>query len=287
MEIPGCIPHRARWSKHSWVYHCCMTFDPHALKLYVDGSCLKNPGGASGFAVWVEYPAVWNRPDEALEGIGFHESTNQRMELRACIWAHRWVREHLPGTGVSRVQIVTDSKYVNDYWRMAEYWRSQGWRNSSNRPIKNDDLWKELLSIRGKLRVRTDIEWTLGKKAPILRSVDKSAKSAAKQPTETDRGYRPGKIGRTKNQVFGAAALFPATGQQATVRIYHTALAGRSENEIKFQLFSDSRGDFFDKFVAYTQPEIGASLHRQHAYVVQFNNDPKYPIITAILEERD
>ena len=29
----------------------------------------------------------------------------------------------------------------------------------------------------------------------------------------------------------------------------------------------------------------GALLHRQHPYLVQFNNDQKYPIIVAILEE--
>jgi ribosome modulation factor len=176
---------------------------------------------------------------------------------------------------------------VYDNWRRANQWRANGWRNASNRPVENDDLWKRLLSIRGKLRVRTDIEWTLGKKAPILKAVDKSAKSGAKQPTERDRGYRSGKVGRTKNEVAGAATLFPAAGQRATVRIYWTGVVGRSENKIKFQLLSDSRGDFFDKFVAYAQPEIGALLHRHHTYCVQFNNDPKYPVITGILEVID
>jgi len=49
-----------------------VSFDPHALKLYVDGSCSKNPGRTSGFAVWVEYPAEWNRSDEVLQEVGFH-----------------------------------------------------------------------------------------------------------------------------------------------------------------------------------------------------------------------
>ena len=262
-----------------------MSFDPHALKLYVDGSCLRNPGGSSGLAVWVEYPAEWNRADEMLEEIGFIESTNNRMELRACIWAHKWARDQGSTSGVSRIQIVTDSKYVHECWRRAEYWRTNGWRNLEGRPVENSDLWKQLLSIRGKLRVRTDIEWTLGKKAPILKAVDKSAKSAAKKPTEMDRGYRSGKVGRSRNRVSGAATLFPATGQEAVVRIYQTSAFSSGENKIKLQLFSDAQGDFFEKFVSYAQPEIGALLHRHHSYRVRFNSNAKYPIIVAVIEE--
>lgn len=262
-----------------------VSFDPHAIKLYVDGSCLRNPGGSSGFAVWVEYPAEWNRADESLEEIGFLESTNNRMELRACIWAHKWVRDRSSALGVGRIQIITDSKYVHENWRRAEYWRTNRWRNVAGRPIENSDLWRELLSIRSKLRIRTDIEWTLGKKAPILKAVDKSAKSAAKSPTTTDRGYRPGKVGRTRNRTSGAATLFPASGQDALIRIYQTGAFANGENKIKFQLFSDMRGDFFEKFIGYASPEIGALLHRHHSYRVRFNSDPKYPTIVAVIEE--
>ena len=135
------------------------------------------------------------------------------------------------------------------------------------------------------MRVRTDIEWTLGKKAPILKAVDKSAKSVAKQPTERDRGYRSGKVGRTRNKVLGAPTPFPAAGQEVAVRVYQTVAFARGENKIKFQLFSEAKGDYFDKFVAYAPPEIGASLHRHHVYRVRFNSDAKYPIIEAVVEE--
>ena len=175
--------------------------------------------------------------------------------------------------------------YVHENWRRAEYWRTNRWRNVAGRPIENSDLWRELLSIRSKLRIRTDIEWTLGKKAPILKAVDKSAKSAAKSPTTTDRGYRPGKVGRTRNRTSGAATLFPASGQDALIRIYQTGAFANGENKIKFQLFSDMRGDFFEKFIGYASPEIGALLHRHHSYRVRFNSDPKYPTIVAVIEE--
>jgi hypothetical protein len=44
-------------------------------------------------------------------------------------------------------------------------------------------------------------------------------------------------------------------------------------------------GAFFDKFVAYPRPEVGAQLHRQHAHRVQFNGNARYAVIGSILEE--
>ena len=69
------------------------------------------------------------------------------------------------------------------------------------------------------------------------------------------------------------------------VRIYQTNAFPNGENKIKFQLFSDSQGDFFEKFVSYAQPEIGALLHRHHSYRVVSNRNAKYPIIEAVIEE--
>lgn len=89
-----------------------MVLDPHALKIYIDGSCLKNPGGASGFAERAEYPESWNRPDEVLFTTGFESSTNNRMELLACVTALEYVRDN--SLAVQRIQIVTDSRYVHD-----------------------------------------------------------------------------------------------------------------------------------------------------------------------------
>jgi len=262
-----------------------MSFDPHALKLYVDGSCLRNPGGNSGHAAWLEYPSDWDMPDRPLDLVGFHESTNNRMELRAVIWAYRWIQDQGNGLGVSRVQIITDSQYVYEYVRLAHTWKQNRWRNAQNRPVENSDLWKEILSLRNKMIVRTDLEWMLGKKSAITRAVDKSAKEAAKHATETDRGFHSGKIGRTKNKVGGAALLFPASGQQARIRIYQTSAFSSGENKIKFQLFSEEQQDYFAKFVAYASPEVGLGLHRQHTYNVQFNANPKYPVIEAVVEE--
>jgi ribonuclease HI len=56
----------------------------------------------------------WDRPCGLLFQEGFQETTNNRMELLACILAFEYVRDQGRGLGVERVQIVTDSRYVHD-----------------------------------------------------------------------------------------------------------------------------------------------------------------------------
>jgi ribonuclease HI len=264
-----------------------MSFDPHALKIYIDGSCFNNPGGHGGFAAIIEYPADHNRADEPIEQLGYRETTNNRMELRGCIWVHEWVQDHAGALSVNRIQIVTDSMYVFQNWRNASYWKKNGWRLADGRPAENIDLWKELLSIRSKSKIRIDIEWTKGKNSAITRSVDKAAKAAAKSPSKTDRGFRAGKIGRTRIKVGGAAQLFPAAGQEADVLVYQSAAYSRAggENKIKFQAFSNANKEFDGKYLAYSSPEVGALLHRGRVYCVRFNSDPKYPQLVEVLEE--
>jgi ribonuclease HI len=261
-----------------------MSLDPHALKIYVDGSALNNPGGAGGVAAWIEFPMDWNRPDELLFQQGFHETTNNRMELRACIRAFEYVRDQGRDLGVERVQIVTDSRYVHDCSFLADTWRKNGWRNFDGKPVENHDLWKRLLSIRTKVALRTELKWMLGKKSPILKAVDTSAKSAATQPLMVDRGFKPGRIAPSKAGVRSAASLFPADGQEAIIRIYRHRIVG-SDHKIYFDVFSEETGGYVEKACSFTPAEVALDLHTHHVYRVLFNSNPKYPIIEKRIEE--
>lgn len=89
-----------------------VSFDLRAIKIYIDGSCRKNPGGAGGFAARIEYPFDWNLPDELVEYVGYFETNNNRMELRACVFAHEWVLDQGEHLDVRHVQIVTDSSLL-------------------------------------------------------------------------------------------------------------------------------------------------------------------------------
>jgi ribonuclease HI len=261
-----------------------MSFDPHSLKIYIDGSALKNPGGAGGLAAWVEFPMDWNRPDEELFQEGFQETTNNRMELLACIRAFEYVRKHGRDLRVQRVQIVTDSKYVHDCFFLADKWRKSGWRNLDGKPVENRDLWKRLLSIRSTLALRTELKWLPGKKSAILKSVDKAAKQASSQPWKVDRGFKGGKVARSKAGVKRPASLFRAQSQQIVIRIYRTRLVG-SDHKVSFDVIAETSGEIVDKASAFTSAEVAVDLHRQHVYRVLFNANPKFPIIEQIIEE--
>jgi ribonuclease HI len=259
-----------------------MSEDPHALKLYIDGNAYDNPGGAGGFACVAEFPEAWQRDDEVVFSKGFHETTNNRMELQACISALKYVGDKGRALGVERVQIVTDSKYVYDGQKMARTWRSQGWKSALGRPIENSDLWKRFLSVRSQTKVRSDIIWRKGKKSDILKLVDKTAKAAGKSPAKPDRGFRKGKIGRSK--LKGGSTLFPARGQEQTIRIYRSAQLRKTDNKIYFDVFDDVRGDFTEKCTAYVPSHLIGEMHRGHSYRVLFNDEVGNPSIVAILE---
>ena len=88
--------------------------DPRAIHVSIDGSCYENPGGRSGCAAIVHYPDHLDREDEQIVDFGCDESSNNRMELMACIRVLKWIRESGPWDSVTRVQIFTDSQYVKD-----------------------------------------------------------------------------------------------------------------------------------------------------------------------------
>lgn len=179
--------------------------------------------------------------------------------------------------------MFTDSKYVHDnLYRSAEWKRNQG-RNRHGEPKENMDLWKQLLAAQTKTGIPVHFEWTLGKKSPILRSVDKAAKAAVAHPTTTDddHGYRPGTI--TRSIVKAAAGRFPANGQVAAIRPYRKALSVKGEEKIRFDTFSETTGAYLASFYAFATSELTAELHRGNGYRVRFNDNSNYPQIMEIV----
>jgi ribonuclease HI len=261
-----------------------MQLDPRALHIYTDGSCYRNPGGSSGCAAIVQYPDHLGREDEQILDFGCSESSNNRMELLACIRALDWIRGNSPWSGVSRVQIITDSRYVDDNRSRAQMWRRNGWRNQHGEPVENSDLWKEFLSVSQKVGMTVHFEWTAGKKTPILKQIDKAAKNAAKRDgTDVDRGYRPGIVARS--MVSGAATRFAAHGQMAIIRPYRKSVMRQGDDKVRFDVFSEEKGTYTESCYAYVTTALAAELHRQHGYRVRLDDNAKCPHILEILEE--
>lgn len=260
-----------------------MTFDPHAIHIYTDGSCYKNPGGNAGCAAIVSYPDHLYRDEEQIFDIGCSESSNNRMELLACIRALEWARANTPWPNVTRVLIITDSRYVKDNLFRARVWKKNKWRNVYGEPKENSDLWNQLLSAQTKAGILVNFECTKGKKSPILKAVDKAAKAAAQRGgMDIDRGYKPGSVSRS--MVKAAATRFSAQGQTVVVRPYRKNLMRGGENKVRFNVANESQV-YVESGYAYSSPELAAELHRHHAYRVRFNDDPRYPKIVEIIEE--
>jgi ribonuclease HI len=67
-------------------------------------------------------------------------TTNNRMELTAAIKALEALKRPC------RVKLHTDSQYVRDgITKWIHGWRRNGWRTSDRKPVKNAELWQELI----------------------------------------------------------------------------------------------------------------------------------------------
>jgi len=103
------------------------------IEIYADGACKGNPG-PGGWGAWLSFDG---REKEIYGGEPL--TTNNRMELTAVIRA----LESLKRPCLAR--IYTDSVYVQKgITEWIHGWKSRGWRTSDKKPVKNDDLWKEL-----------------------------------------------------------------------------------------------------------------------------------------------
>ncbi len=105
--------------------------------IHTDGSCLRNPGGAGGWAAVIETTATGAVEEKSG---GDPETTNNRMELTAALMALSAVPEG------ARVALYTDSQYLKNaftkFWLPA--WKKRGWKKADGEPVLNQDLWVQL-----------------------------------------------------------------------------------------------------------------------------------------------
>ncbi len=123
---------------------------PDVIEIFTDGACKGNPG-PGGYGVVL----ICGSRRKELSG-GFRKTTNNRMELLACIEGLKALKQ--PST----VVLTSDSKYVVNTmvkgW--AKRWRSKGWKLSPSKPAKNPDLWAQLLDLCEEHIV--DFQWVKG-----------------------------------------------------------------------------------------------------------------------------
>jgi ribonuclease HI len=240
----------------------------------------------SGCAARVEYPDDLHRDEKLIVDRGYVASTNNRMELMACVLSLRWVRDSDLKKSVGRVQIVTDSEYLAKHVGQARYWKQDDWTNRFGEPRENSDLWGELLQAQGKAGVIVSYVRMSEKQSSVLKRTDRDSKAARERGGPyVDGGYRPGSIRRS--MVKGVATRFRAAGQSALVRAYGKKPMKNRSLKIRFDLISDDGLDYVESCYAYACPELTFDLHSANGYRVRFNDDPMHPQIVEILEKVD
>lgn len=155
-----------------------------AVELYTDGSCLNNPG-PGGIGYLIRYQVDTNPSDfpmnspveiKEIEGRqGYRYTTNNRMEILACIEGIRKVLESVKAgiiPDATQLNIFSDSDYlcksINQKW--IDRWMDNNWMTSSYQgrqpgPVKNKDLWEQVISVQNELRgagITMTITWVKG-----------------------------------------------------------------------------------------------------------------------------
>ena len=92
-------------------------------------------------------------------------TTNNRMELLACIKALEHVRDRKLSY---KARVTSDSQYVvRGITEYCHKWRVNGWQHAPYQsrklvPIKNDDMWKELYALTYESGILVTFEWVRG-----------------------------------------------------------------------------------------------------------------------------
>lgn len=119
------------------------------VEIATDGACKGNPG-PGGWGVLLRA----GKTEKELSG-GEPMTTNNRMELMAAIRGLEALKRP------AHVKLSTDSRYVMDgLTKWIKGWQRNGWKTADRKPVKNADLWQQLLVASSPHRI--DWVWVKG-----------------------------------------------------------------------------------------------------------------------------
>jgi ribonuclease H len=136
------------------------------IEIYSDGSSIKNPG-PSAFAYIIKYfdtkdDSSAPEAHEVEFSQGFRLSTNNRMEIMGGVRGLQNAIQLIEsGTlyGAKQINLFSDSEYfcnaINQKWIdkwLQNKWMTSGFKGSSPKPVKNQDLWEQVIEVRSKLQ---------------------------------------------------------------------------------------------------------------------------------------
>lgn len=137
------------------------------VEIFTDGACKGNPG-PGGWGVLLRM----GTHEKEMSG-GEPDTTNNRMEMMGAIKGLNALIE--PCT----VDLYSDSKYVLDGMnKWIHGWQRNGWVNASKKPVRNADLWHDLIEAARPHKVNW--HWLRGHNGhPENERVDALASAAA------------------------------------------------------------------------------------------------------------
>ena len=164
--------------------------DRNMVLLQTDGACLDNGGRqpSAGYGL-VCGPPLPGYPDHGVLSVKLPpaDATSNRAELIAVIavlggriWA---------GEGFDKVVVATDSEYVvKGCTERCRKWQARNWKTSAGQPVKNKDLWEELIwTVEEMMRRQCEVlfwqiprEWNSKADAAAKRA-------AAREETESEK----------------------------------------------------------------------------------------------------
>ncbi|HEX8583525.1 MAG TPA: ribonuclease HI [Allosphingosinicella sp.] len=139
------------------------------VEIFTDGACKGNPG-PGGWGAIIRAGAQ----EKELSG-GEPLTTNNRMEMMAAIRALQALKR------ACTVTLWTDSNYLRDgITKWIHGWQRNGWKTADRKPVKNAELWQELLQAVGSHTI--EWKWVKGHAGhPENERADKLACDAAAQ----------------------------------------------------------------------------------------------------------
>ncbi len=120
------------------------------VKIFTDGSARGNPDGPGGYGAVLQYTDQKGVLHERELSAGFVRTTNNRMELWAAIAALKALNRPC------QVELYSDSKYLTDAFNQGwlENWVKNNWKRGKSGPVKNVDLWKQLVELTERHQVK-------------------------------------------------------------------------------------------------------------------------------------
>ncbi len=267
-------------------------YDENALKIYIDGSAIKNnPGAQVGCAGIVEFPEHYKKENEKLLW-SYNVGTSGAMELYALSNALSWINlsiAKLKKIGINQIIIISDSSLVvngSNSWVYS--WQKNKFKKKNGEAVRNIEIWKKFLTERRKIKFNLEIRWQENKSDNITKEVDQLAKKQARKKIYNKINYdsTSRKVGRSLSGKKFKLENYPTDCHHILVRVYYHYLVDQRRNSDAKILFEEIKNNkVIGRYNALCSGEINTKyIDQHHFYYVSINRKSGHPRIIKIKE---